>query len=89
MNRYRIAANFPSLKAHEAYQVVHVTANNWYMALRNGAKMLKSLPVLKKRRVKALSITIQFEGHIDPNNPDETQASNEHEDLQERLYPNE
>jgi len=83
MNRYRISANFPSLKAHEAYQVVHVQASNWYMALRNGAKMLKSLPVLRKRRVTALSLTVSLEGKVmDPLYPAE-------EPQQERLYPNE
>jgi hypothetical protein len=85
MNRYRIEANFPSLKAHEAYQVIEVQASNWYQALRRGAVTLRALPILKKRHITALSLTVSLAGKVMDSHP----ADEQPEDLQERLYPTE
>lgn len=58
-NRYRITANFPSLKpAHEATQVVIGVGKNWATALADGCRKLRKLPQLKRRRISAVSLTI-------------------------------
>jgi hypothetical protein len=69
MNRYRITANFPSLKAHESYQVVHVQASNWSIAMRRAILALKALPIIKRKQVKALSLVMVLEGRADQAQP--------------------
>ncbi len=58
--RYRITASFPQ----QAIEVtVTVEANTWAAALGRAARIIKKSPELKKRKVKALSLTcVKIEG---------------------------
>ena len=62
---YKASANFPSLGG-EAHQEVLVEAGSWAAAIGLAARKLKGLPALKRRQIKACSISLEL---VDASSP--------------------
>lgn len=56
--RFRVTANFPILEQN-AHQTVIVDGSNWQVALGKASRAFKKLPVMRRRRVTALSMMVE------------------------------
>lgn len=57
--RFKARANFPVL-GQAAHQEVEVMGGSWVVALGAAARAFKRLPVMRRRRVTAMSIVIEL-----------------------------
>lgn len=56
--RFRVTANFPVL-GNQSHQSVIVEASSWGVALGKAAREFKRMPVMRRRRVTALSLVVE------------------------------
>lgn len=66
--RFRVTANFPILESN-AHQTVIVDGSNWQVALGKASRAFKKLPVMRRRRVLALSMMVEQIGTGDQETP--------------------